>query len=43
MPRDCLIDVVGRRLYRVQAAAPDATSIQLVDVGGVDAEFYPAL
>jgi hypothetical protein len=43
MPRDCLVDVVGRRLYRVQGPAAGSSSVQLVDVGGVDADFYPAL
>jgi hypothetical protein len=43
MPRDCLIDVVGRRLYRRRLVAPGSNSAPLVDVGGIDADFYPAL
>jgi hypothetical protein len=43
MPRDCLIDVVGRRLYRRRPHVPGSNAPPIVDVGGIDADFFPAL
>jgi hypothetical protein len=42
IPRDCLVDVVARRLLRAQPAQPGSPTYKLVDVGAVDAEFFPS-
>jgi hypothetical protein len=39
MPRDCLLDVIARRVYKVQKA-PNSDEATLVDIGGVDAELF---
>jgi len=43
VPRDCVVDVVSRRLYRLRPAGPGTNAAELVEAGSVDAEFFPAL
>lgn len=42
IPRDCIVDIVARRLLRPRPPVPGKASVDIEDIGPVDADFHPA-